>query len=65
LLRSGVGINTVRAWLRHVPVDTTIIYAESDLETKAKALAHCEIKDTRRKKRWRDDTGLLTLLRDL
>jgi integrase/recombinase XerD len=65
LLRGGVDINTVRAWLGHVSVDTTSIYAETDLETKAKALAHCEIKDTRRKKRWRDDNGLMTFLRDL
>src|SRR5580704_3554694 len=43
LLRSGVDINTIRAWLGHVSVDTTSIYAETDLETKAKALAHCEI----------------------
>lgn len=65
LLRSGVDINTVRAWLGHVSVDTTCIYAETDLETKAKALAFCEIKDTRPRKRWREDTGLMTFLRDL
>lgn len=65
LLRSGVDINTIRAWLGHVSVDTTSIYAEADLETKAKALAHCEIQDTRRRKRWRDDTSLMTFLRDL
>jgi site-specific recombinase XerD len=65
LLRGGVDINTVRAWLGHVSVDTTSIYAETDLETKAKALAHCEIKDTRHRKRWRDDTGLMTFLRHL
>jgi site-specific recombinase XerD len=34
-----VDINTVRAWLGHVSLDTTNIYAEIDLETKAKALA--------------------------
>ncbi|MDE2469964.1 MAG: tyrosine-type recombinase/integrase [Bradyrhizobium sp.] len=43
LLRSGVDINTIRAWLGHVSVDTTNIYAEVDLEMKAKALAHSEI----------------------
>lgn len=65
LLRSGVDINTIRAWLGHVSVDTTNIYAETDLETKAKALAHCEIHDTQRRKRWRDDVGLMTFLRSL
>ena len=39
LLRAGVDINTIRAWLGHVSVDTTSIYAEVDLEMKAKALA--------------------------
>jgi integrase/recombinase XerD len=39
LLRAGVDINTIRAWLGHVSLDTTNIYAEVDLEMKAKALA--------------------------
>lgn len=43
LLRSGVDINTIRAWLGHASLDTTHIYAEVDLEMKAKALAQCEI----------------------
>jgi len=43
LLRSGVDINTIRAWLGHVSVDTTNIYAEVDLEMKAKALACVDI----------------------
>ena len=38
LLRAGVDINTIRAWLGHVSLDTTHIYAEVDLEMKAKAL---------------------------
>ena len=28
-------INTIRAWLGHVSIDTTNVYAEVDLETKA------------------------------
>ena len=39
LLRAGVDINTIRGWLGHVSLDTTNIYAEIDLEMKAKALA--------------------------
>jgi integrase/recombinase XerD len=65
LLRAGVDINTIRAWLGHVSIDTTNIYAETDLETKAKALAHCEIPETGRRKRWRNDIGLMTFLRAL
>jgi integrase/recombinase XerD len=45
LLRSGVDINTIRGWLGHVSLDTTNIYAEIDLETKARALAACTIAD--------------------
>jgi site-specific recombinase XerD len=40
LLRSGVDINTIRAWLGHVSIDTTNIYAEVDLQQKAEVLAH-------------------------
>ena len=42
LLRAGVDINTIRAWLGHVSLQTTHIYAECDLEMKSRALAHCE-----------------------
>ena len=55
LLRAGVDINTVRAWLGHVSLDTTNLYAEIDLEMKARALAKCEITDADTPKRhWRD-----------
>ena len=43
LLRAGVDINTIRAWLGHVSLDTTHLYAEVDLEMKAKALASVDI----------------------
>lgn len=39
LLQAGVDINTIRAWLGHVSLDTTNIYAETDLATKKRALA--------------------------
>jgi site-specific recombinase XerD len=42
-LASGVDINTIRAWLGHVSLATTNVYAEVDLEMKAKALAGCEV----------------------
>ena len=48
LLRAGVDINTIRAWLGHVSLETTNRYAEVDLEMKAKALAACAIIDTNR-----------------
>src|SRR3984893_408015 len=39
LLQAGVDINTIRAWLGHVSLDTTNIYAETDLAAKTRALA--------------------------
>jgi len=42
LLRAGVDINTIRAWLGHVSVDAANIYTETDLAMKAKALAACD-----------------------
>jgi len=66
LLRSGVDINTVRAWLGHVSINTTNIYAETDLETKARALDACApAGDKNHRKRWRDQPDLMTFLRTL
>jgi len=66
LLRAGVDINTIRGWLGHVSLDTTNIYAETDLEMKAKALAMCEvISEPKSNTRWREDPQLMTFLRSL
>jgi integrase/recombinase XerD len=65
LLRSGVDINTIRAWLGHVSLSTTNIYAEVDLEMKAKALANCEVKGEEEPKAWGEDVGLMEFLRGL
>jgi site-specific recombinase XerD len=65
LLRAGVDINTIRAWLGHVSLNTTNIYAEVDLEMKAKALAACEVTKTKPVKRWREDAGLMAFLQTL
>jgi integrase/recombinase XerD len=66
LLRAGVDINTIRAWLGHVSLDTTNVYAEADLEMKAAALAHCEVKGSSKPgKRWRQDKGLMAFLKSL
>ncbi len=65
LLRAGVDLNTIRAWLGHVSLDTTNIYAETDLAIKAKALAACNPGGPRMKKRWRDNPNLMEFLRKL
>ncbi len=66
LLRAGVDINTIRAWLGHVSIDTTNVYAEVDLEMKAKALAACDTGGKgHEKKMWRTNPHLMEFLRNL
>jgi integrase/recombinase XerD len=67
LLRSGVDINTIRAWLGHVSLNTTNVYTEIDLETKAKALSKCEVTDSKRRsgKGWHKNRSLMEFLRAL
>ena len=66
LLRAGVDINTIRAWLGHVSLNTTNIYAETDLETKARALDTCTPSTGGSKRKpWRDQPDLMEFLREL
>lgn len=64
LLRAGVDINTIRAWLGHVSLDTTNVYAEVDLEMKAKALSECAIPDAPRRS-WHRQPELMAFLKSL
>lgn len=65
LLRSGVDINTIRIWLRHVSLQTTHLYAESDLKMKAKALARCEAPLLQTGQKRAAEKGVLGFLRTL
>jgi len=65
LLRAGVDINTIRAWLGHVSLETTNRYAEVDLEMKAKALAACAVTSADRAPAWRKQTDLMAFLSSL
>jgi site-specific recombinase XerD len=66
MLSSGVDINTVRAWLGHASLETTNVYAEINLEGKARALAKCEVTtDQAPIKRWRADADVMQFLRSL
>jgi len=66
LLRAGVDINTIRAWLGHVSIDTTNVYAEVDLEAKAAMIAVCEPATKKKAERtWNNDPELMTFLRGL
>ena len=60
-------INTIRAWLGHVSIDTTNIYAEIDLESKANMLAHCQSFQplATPKRRWKDNPKLMHFLQTL
>jgi hypothetical protein len=63
LLRAGVDINTIRAWLGLLPIPTTHIHAESDLQIKAQALAQCEASRKHRSPPRRSGDKLLAFLR--
>jgi integrase/recombinase XerD len=66
LLRAGVDINTIRSWLGHVSLNTTNVYAEIDLEMKAKALAKCQVAEPAKgNRRWREDPELMAFLHSL
>lgn len=65
LLQSGVDINTIRAWLGHVSVDTTNVYAEVSMKAKAEALELCEVTPKSSKKHWKTDDGIMSFLDNL
>ena len=65
LFRGGVDINTIRGWLGHVSLDTTHVYAEVDLEMKAKALACCDNPERVRPRNKRKDGDVIEFLRSL
>jgi integrase/recombinase XerD len=62
LLQAGVDLNTIRAWLGHVSLDTTNIYAEIDLQMKAKAMALCEPGNQGQSRPWKEDKGVIAFL---
>ena len=62
LLQAGIDLNTIRAWLGHASLDTTNIYAEIDLEMKAKAMALCDAAPSRPDRPWKTNKGLMAFL---
>ncbi len=65
LLQAGVDLNTIRAWLGHASLDTTNIYAEIDLQTKAKAMALCDAAEPVGSRPWKESKGLMAFLKSL
>ena len=63
LLRSGVDINTIRAWLGHVSLATTNIYAEVDLKAKEEAMKSTCPGDAGDEPRWKARGALLEQLK--
>ena len=55
VLRSRVDINTTRAVLGHSSIDTTNIYAETDLEVNARALAPFDASEHGSSRPWKED----------
>jgi site-specific recombinase XerC len=60
-----VDINTIRAWLGHVSISTTNIYAEIDLTLKANAVALCEVAPRQPERSWKEDKDLMIFLKAL
>jgi integrase/recombinase XerD len=65
MVLAGVDINTIRAWLGHVSINTTNIYAEIDLTLKANAVALCEVGQQRPGRSWKEDKDLMAFLKSL
>lgn len=65
LVLAGVDINTIRAWLGHVSISTTNIYAEIDLTLKANAIALFEVGQPRPVRSWKEDKDLMAFLKAL
>ena len=62
LLQAGVDLNTIRAWLGHASLDTTNIYAEIDIEMKARAMALCDAAEAGPDRPWKENKGLMAFL---
>ena len=63
LLRSGVDINTIRAWLGHVSLATTNMYAEVDLRAKEEAMKSTAPDNAEDVPRWKTKGGLIDQLK--
>jgi len=65
LLQSGVDINTIRAWLGHVSVNTTNVYAEVSMKAKSEALDCCEVHSSVKQKCWKENPDVMAFLNGL
>ena len=64
LVLAGVDINTIRAWLGHVSISTTNIYAEIDLTLKA-SRGPLRRRPATTGRSWKEDKDLMAFLKSL
>lgn len=65
LLRAGVDLNTIRAWLGHVSLETTNVYVQIDWEMKSQAMQICDTLVQESARPWKPDTKLMAFLNSL
>jgi site-specific recombinase XerD len=66
LVASGVDVTVIQSWLGHAHLDTTLLYAEANVETKRRALeqANSHARPSR-PPRWKREPALLAWLDSL
>jgi site-specific recombinase XerD len=66
LVAAGVDVTVIQSWLGHVHLDTTLLYAQANVETKRKALEQVEgTARAMRPPRWKREPALLAWLDSL
>lgn len=61
MLKPKIDLNTICACLGHERLDTTNVYAEIGLETKAQAMALCDAAEEGPGRPWKDDKGQISV----
>ena len=62
LLQAGFDLNAIRAWPGHASLNTSNIYAEIDLEMKARTRALCDATEPGLDRPWSQNIGLMVIL---
>jgi integrase/recombinase XerD len=65
LLRAGADISTIRAWLGHVSLATTNVYAEVDPGDESQGPGNLRGEGGKSQRPWREDKGSMAFLRTL
>jgi site-specific recombinase XerD len=66
LVAAGVAVTVIQSWLGHVHLDTTLLYAQANVETKRKAIEQVDgVGRAARPPRWKREPALLAWLDSL